>query len=151
MIDGGLLVQGRSGKTRYMFGFRRSLIDLILPSIIPASVDLSLTTVPSYYDEQFRIDHLINDHWNVTLSSLGTIDTFELYATKDTDAKTKRFYNRTAFARLTAAAKYHEGPWSANLALSGLLPQFIFDIGELQKIEVTQPTVTPRAISSSWC
>ena len=46
---------------RYMFGFRRSLIDLILPAIIPASVDLSLTTVPSYYDEQFRIDHLLND------------------------------------------------------------------------------------------
>jgi len=46
-----------------MFGFRRSLIDLILPQIIPASVDLSLTTVPSYYDEQFRIgNQLINDH-----------------------------------------------------------------------------------------
>jgi outer membrane receptor protein involved in Fe transport len=145
VIDGGLLVQGKSGNTKYMFGFRRSLIDLILPEIIPASVDLSLTTVPSYYDEQFRIDHLINNHWNLTLSSLGTIDTFELYATKDTDAKTKRFYNRTAFVRLTAAAKYHEGPWSANLALSGLLPQFIFELGEFQKISVTQPTVTPRA------
>jgi hypothetical protein len=145
VIDGGLLVQGKSGNTKYMFGFRRSLIDLILPEIIPASVDLSLTTVPSYYDEQFRIDHLINDHWNLTLSSLGTIDTFELYATKDTDAKTKRFYNRTAFARLTAAAKYHEGPWSANLALSGILPQFIFEIGAYQKISVTQPEVTPRA------
>ncbi|HET9993334.1 MAG TPA: TonB-dependent receptor, partial [Kofleriaceae bacterium] len=145
VIDGGLLVQGKSGDTKYMFGFRRSLIDLILPAIIPASVDLSLTTVPSFYDEQFRIDHRLNDRWNLTLSSVGTIDTFELYATKDTDAKTKRFYNRTAFARLTAAAKYHEGPWSANLALSGLLPQFIFEIGGLQKIDVTQPTVTPRA------
>ncbi|MEO8840954.1 MAG: TonB-dependent receptor [Kofleriaceae bacterium] len=145
VIDGGLLVQGKSGNTKYMFGFRRSLIDLILPEIIPASVDLSLTTVPSYYDEQFRIDHRFNQHWNLTLSSLGTIDTFELYATKDTDAKTKRFYNRTAFARLTAAAKYHDGPWSAKLALSGILPQFIFEIGEYQKISVTQPTVTPRA------
>ena len=145
VIDGGLLVQGKSGNTKYMIGFRRSLIDLLLPEIIPASVDLSLTTVPSYYDEQFRIDHRLNDQWNLTLSSVGTIDTFELYATKDTDAKTKRFFNRTAFARLTAAAKYHEGPWTANLALSGLLPQFIFDIGEFQKIEVTQPTVTPRA------
>ena len=49
MIDGGLLAQGRVGKnTRYMFAFRRSTIDFILPSIIPASVDLSLTTVPRY-------------------------------------------------------------------------------------------------------
>ncbi len=146
VIDGGLLVQGSIGKnTRYMFGFRRSLIDLILPEIIPASVDLSLTTVPSYYDEQFRIDHILNDRWKLTLSSVGTIDTFELYATKDTDAKSKRFFNRTAFARLTAAAKYHSGPWNANLALSGLLPQFVFEFGEYQKIHITQPTVTPRA------
>ena len=57
LIDGGLLAQGKlDDKTRYMIGLRRSTIDLILPSIIPASVDLSLTTVPSYYDEQFRID-----------------------------------------------------------------------------------------------
>jgi hypothetical protein len=146
VIDGGLLVQGSIGKqTRYMFGFRRSLIDLILPAIIPASVDLSLTTVPSYYDEQFRIDHTLNDRWKLTLSSVGTIDTFELYATKDTAAKSKRFYNRTAFARVTGAAKYHDGPWSANLALSGLLPQFVFELGEYQKIHITQPTVTPRA------
>jgi outer membrane receptor protein involved in Fe transport len=61
MIDGGLLAQGPIGKrTRYMFGLRRSTIDFVLPSIIPESVDLSLTTVPSYWDEQFRIDHLLN-------------------------------------------------------------------------------------------
>jgi len=146
VIDGGLLVQGSIGKkTRYMFGFRRSLIDLILPQIIPASLDLSLTTVPSYYDEQFRIDHVLNDRWKLTLSSVGTIDTFELYATKDTEAKSKRFFNRTAFARVTGAAKYHEGPWSANLALSGLVSQFVFEFGEYQKIHITQPTITPRA------
>jgi hypothetical protein len=146
VIDGGLLVQGSLGKqTRYMFGFRRSLIDLILPEIIPASVDLSLTTVPSYYDEQFRIDHILNDRWKLTLSSVGTIDTFELYATKDTAAKSKRFYNRTAFERLTASANYHEGPWSAHLALSGIVTQFFFELGEYQKIHITQPAVTPRA------
>jgi hypothetical protein len=146
VIDGGLLAQGPAGKnTRYMFGLRRSTIDLVLPSIIPASVDLSLTTVPSYYDEQFRIDHLIDDKWKLSISSVGTIDTFELFATKDTDAGTKRFYNRTAFARLTGSLQYHDGPWTAKLALSGLLPQFIFEAGLYQKIDVFQPTVTPRA------
>ena len=55
LIDGGLLAQGPAGdQTRYMFGLRRSTIDFVLPSLIPASVDLSLTTVPSYYDEQLR-------------------------------------------------------------------------------------------------
>jgi outer membrane receptor protein involved in Fe transport len=145
VIDGGLLVQGAFGKkSRYMFGLRRSTIDLVLPSIIPASVDLSLTTVPSYYDEQFRIDTELSDKWKLAISSVGTIDTFELYATKDTDAATKRFYNRTAFARLTGAAKYHDGDWNANVALSAILPQFIFELGLFQRIEVTQPAVTPR-------
>jgi hypothetical protein len=144
-IDGGLLAQGQIGKkTRYMFGARRSTIDFVLPSIIPDSVDLSLTTVPSYYDGQFRVDHELNSKWRLAVSGVGTIDTFELYATKDTDAKTKRFFNRTRFLRLTGSAKYHEGPWSANLALSTLLPEFVFEAGAYQYIRTRQPTLTPR-------
>ena len=146
LIDGGLIAQGPIGTdTRYMFGLRRSTIDFLLPSLIPDSADLSLTTVPSYYDEQFRIDHRINSKWRLALSSVGTIDTFELFATKDTDADTKRYYNRTRFIRLTAAAHYHDGPWTANLALSGLLPEFVFEAGAYQRINISQPTVTPRA------
>ncbi len=152
MIDGGLLAQGRIGaRTRYMFGLRRSTIDFVLPSIIPDSVDLSLTTVPSYWDEQFRIDHKLSSKWDLSLSSVGTIDTFELYATKDTDSETKRFFNRTRFLRLTGAARYHAGPWSAKLALSGLLPEFVFEAGAYQRIRVTQPTITPRAeVVRTW-
>lgn len=146
LIDGGLIAQGPIGaKTRYLFGLRRSTIDLVLPSLIPASADLSLTTVPSYYDEQLRIDTELSDAWKFAVSSVGTIDTFELYATKDTEAKTKRFYNRTDFALLTAAATYRRDGWFANLALSGLFTEFKFNVGVLQKIEVTQPQVTPRA------
>ena len=51
VIDGGLLAQGPVGeKTRYMFALRRSTIDFVLPSVIPDRVDLSLTTVPRYWD-----------------------------------------------------------------------------------------------------
>src|SRR6185503_2717031 len=112
-IDGGLLAQGRfTPKTKYMFGLRRSTIDFVLPAIIPDSVDLSLTTVPSYWDGQFRLDHKLSEKWRLALSGVGTIDTFELYATKDTDAKTKRFYNETRFLRLTGSGTYHDGPWT---------------------------------------
>ncbi|MBA3463289.1 MAG: TonB-dependent receptor [Deltaproteobacteria bacterium] len=146
VIDGGLLAQGSIGaKTRYMAALRRSTIDFVLPSIIPDSVDLSLTTVPRYWDEQLRIDHEINKKWNLTISNVGTDDIFELYATKDEDAATKRFFNRTRFARLTAAARYKDGPWNAKLALSGLLQQFVFEAGLYQRIEVITPMVTPRA------
>lgn len=145
LIDGGLIAQGPIGsKTRYMFGLRRSTIDLVLPSLIPADADLSLTTVPSYYDGQLRIDAELSQHWQLAISGLGTIDTFELYATKDTQARTKRFYNRTDYVLLSAAAKYRRDDWFANFAVSGLVSEFRFDAGVFQKIDVTQPRVTPR-------
>jgi len=140
-----VLAQGKMGdKTKYMIGFRRSTIDLVLPSLIPDSADLSLTTVPSYYDAQLRIDHEISAKWRVSLSSIGTNDVFELYATKDEDAKAKRFYNNTRFIRTTVEAQYHEGEWSAKLALSAIAQEFIFEAGLYQRIRVQQPTVTPR-------
>lgn len=144
-IDGGLIAQGPMGdKTRYMFGLRRSTIDLVLPSLIPPDVDLSLTAVPSYYDGQLRIDTELSPHWELAVSSLGTIDTFELYTTKDTEAKTKRFFNRTDYVLLSAAATYRRDDWLANFALSGLFSEFRFEAGVFQKIDVTQPRVTPR-------
>lgn len=145
LIDGGLIAQGPIGaKTRYMFGLRRSTIDLVLPSLIPADADLSLTTVPSYYDGQLRIDAELNNHWKLAVSSLGTIDTFELYATKDTEARTKRFYNRTNYVLLSAAATYRRADWLANIALSGLLSEFKFEAGVFQRINATLPRATPR-------
>ncbi len=147
LIDGGLVAQGPIGeKTRYMVALRRSVIDFFLPLVIPSSVDLSLTTVPSYWDEQLRIDHELSSKWNLTLSSVGTTDVFELYTTKNEDADSKRFYSRTRFVRLTAAARYHDGPWSANLALSGMLSDLTAEIGLYQKLNVTTPLVTPRVV-----
>jgi hypothetical protein len=145
-IDGGLVGQGPIGdKTRYMLALRRSTIDFVLPTLIPDDVDLSLTTVPKYWDEQFRIDHQLTPEWKLTLSSLGTDDIFELYATKQDDEEDKRFFNRTRFLRVTGAARWSNGPWTANLALSGLLQQFVFEAGSNQFIDVRQPNLTPRA------
>src|SRR3954468_20021543 len=122
LIDGGLLAQGAVGdRTRYMFGLRRSTVDLLLPSLIPADADLSLTTVPRYYDGQFRIDHDLSPRWHLALSGVGADDVLELVTSKEADAAAKRFYQRYRFARVTASAQYHDGPWSAKLAVSGLL------------------------------
>ena len=146
VIDGGLLAQGPIGqKSRYMLALRRSTIDFVLPKIIPESVDLSLTTVPRYWDEQLRFDTELNKKWKLTVSNVGTDDIFELFATKDENAQTKRFFNRTRFLRLTTAARYKDGPWQANLAVSGLAQQFVFEAGLYQGIDVRQIAVTPRA------
>ena len=145
VLDGGVLAQGAAGKnTRYLASIRRSTIDLVLPSLMPSDLDLALTTVPNYYDAQFRIDHRTGDKWRLWLSGLGATDTAELYATKDTEQKTKRFYAHTAFARMTAGASYHAGPWTANLALSGVITRYDFAQGAEQKLQGTLPNVTPR-------
>jgi outer membrane receptor protein involved in Fe transport len=145
VIDGGLLAQGPiDKKSRYMFALRRSTIDFVLPSVIPDSVDLSLTTVPRYWDGQLRLDRELSEKWRGTLSLVGTDDTFELVGSKNEDAESKRFFNRTRFLRATAALRFKDGPWTANIALSTLLPQFIFEIGQYQYIRTSQPTVTPR-------
>jgi outer membrane cobalamin receptor len=145
VLDGGVLAQGSAGKrTRYLAAIRRSTIDLVLPSLLPSDLDLTLTTVPNYYDGQLRLDHRLDGNWRLWLSGIGATDTAELYATKDTSQDTKRFYMHTAFARLTAGASYHDGPWTANLALSGVVTRYDFAQGAGQKLQGTLPNVTPR-------
>jgi TonB-dependent Receptor Plug Domain len=144
-IDGGLVAQGPAGgKTSYMLALRRSTIDFVLPALIPDSVDLSLTTVPRYWDEQIRIDHQLNNRWKLIFSNLGTDDIFEIVASKQEDAKEKRFFNRTRFVRNTFGAQYHHGEWDATMALSTLLQEFVFEIGANQFIRNTATAFTPR-------
>ncbi len=146
LIDGGLIAQGSAGKrTRYMFGLRRSTIDLVLPSLLPDDADLSLTTVPRYYDGQLRLDHELSAAWRLRLSALASDDLLELVGSKDESAESKRFYNHTRYVRATASAEYHAGPWAATLALSAMAPQFNATNGLYQRIKFTYPMVTPRA------
>ena len=131
-----------------MLGLRRSTIDLVLPSLIPASADLSLTTVPRYYDGQLRIDHELSARVRLTLSAIAADDLLELVASKNADAATKRFYNHTRYVRATTSASYHDGPWSATFALSGMIPQLDNANGLYQHVKFTYPMVTPRAEAS---
>jgi Carboxypeptidase regulatory-like domain/TonB-dependent Receptor Plug Domain len=141
--DGGVLAQGQFHDGSYMLAFRRSVIDQLLPALLPDNLDLALTTVPRYYDEQLRIDYRASPAWSLRLSSLGSDDVLELYTSK-TAAPDKRLYDRTRFARVTAAARYHEGAWTANLALSGIAQQVVFERGTMQRLSVTSPGVTGR-------
>ena len=144
-IDGGLVAQGAVADTNYMLALRRSTIDFVLPALIPDTVDLSLTTVPRYWDEQIRLDRRLDRRWNLVFTNLGTDDIFELVASKQEDAADKRFFNRTRFVRNTLGAQYHSGPWAATLGLSHLLSEFTFELGSQQFITNKVASVTPRA------
>lgn len=142
--DGGVLAQGGMPGGSYLLAFRRSVIDQLLPALMPADLDLSLTTVPRYYDEQLRLDYAPSSKWALRLSSLGSDDVVGLY-TSSTAAPDKRLYDRTRFVRVTAAARYHDGPWTANLALSGIAEQVVYERGTAQHLSVTSPGLTARA------
>ena len=144
VLDGGVLVQGPAGPdTTYMAAFRRSTIDLILPYVIPSSANLSLTSVPHYYDLQARVDHKVSPNWKLSLSTIGSIDAFEIYADKSMNPD-KRFFDETEFLRVTAAARWHDGPWSAVLALSEMPEEFDFDLGAIQHIDIKKLETTAR-------
>jgi len=145
VVDGGVMAQGTVGRrTRYMFGVRRSTIDLLLPSLI-GDADLSLTTVPRYYDAQLRVDHELSASWNLMVSALAADDLLEIVGSKNEDAEAKRFRKHSYFARATVSAQYRSGPWSATLALSGMAPTFDATNGLYQRIKFSYPMVTPRA------
>jgi hypothetical protein len=141
--DGGVLAQGQVARGSYMLAFRRSVIDQLLPALLPDDLDLALTTVPRYYDQQLRLDYTPSSRWRLQLSSVGTDDVIELYTSRTT-APEKRIYERTRFVRVTTAARYHDGPWHADLALSGIAQQTVFERGTMQRLAVTAPGVTAR-------
>jgi outer membrane receptor protein involved in Fe transport len=140
----GTLVQGSTEGGKYTFAVRRSMIDLLLPSLLPDNLDLSLATVPRYYDGQLRVDRQLSKKWSVRLSSLGSDDVLEVYASKQLEPD-KRLFTRKRFLRMTGALKYSDGPWAATLAVSGIAQQFIVERGRFQHLDTTAPALTTRA------
>jgi outer membrane receptor protein involved in Fe transport len=143
-LDSSVLAQGKEGDWRYMLAFRRSTIDLLLPLVLPSNLDLSLTTVPRYYDLQARIDYALSSCWRLTASAIGSDDALELYADKAANAD-KRFYNSTRFIRSIASARYNDGPWTANIGVSVMPLEFQFESGVYQHIDVKQVAIDSRA------
>jgi TonB dependent receptor-like, beta-barrel/Carboxypeptidase regulatory-like domain/TonB-dependent Receptor Plug Domain len=144
VIDSGVIAQGSADKLRYMVAFRRSVIDLLLPALLPPDLDLSLTTVPRYYDEQVRLDYALDSHWKLTLSSIGSDDALEIFADKSENPD-KRFYNRTRFVRTSAIAKWHDGAWNGTFGISTMPLEFVFERGVFQHIDVKQVEFDTRA------
>ncbi len=142
--EASMLAQGRFDRGRYMISFQRSVADFLLPLMLPDNLDLALTTVPRYYAGQLRVDYTLNDTWTLRVSSIGSDDAMELYASRDKNAD-KRFLNRGRFLRLTTSAHYHSGNTTAKLAVSGIAQQSTFERGEVQHLDTTSPALTTRA------
>ncbi len=129
VIDSGVLAQGPAGKDgTFLVAVRRSVVDLILPSLIPDDAAIQLTTVPHYWDGQARLDQELSSRWRGSLSLLGTRDVAELIADDEADPD-QRFYAETSFARLIADGRYRNGPWSVTVAASPIAERVKFELG----------------------
>jgi hypothetical protein len=103
-----------------------------------------MTTVPRYYDEQVRLDYALNSKWTLRVSSLGSDDAMEVFVSRDRNPD-KRYLDETKFLRATAAAIYHDGGWTAKLALSGISLESRFERGLYQHMVQGSPSLTARA------
>ena len=90
---------------------------------------MQLTTVPHYWDGQMRVDQELSSRWKAAVTLLGTRDVAELIADDEADAD-ERFYFETSFARLIADARYHDGPWSAQVGVSPIAQRVHFALGQ---------------------
>jgi len=143
VIDGGLLAHGPAGHHgTFLVAMRRSTIDLILPSLIPADANLNLATVPRYYDLQARLDYDLG-RWSTSFGLLGSDDVLQLFADNERDPD-RRFYTRSRFLRATASARWSRGAWAATMAVSPVIQQLIFEFGRHQYFEMVAAGVGAR-------
>lgn len=99
-------------------GFRRSLIDAVLPVFLPDDGALTFRTPPRYYDAQARIDWVPSDKHQLSVTFLGSDDVTGFTVTAE-DAHdpdvTGTLTGRDAFARVFARWHYKDESLS-NLA-----------------------------------
>ncbi len=80
-INAGVYLAGPLWKKEnlsFQFGMRRSLVDAVIPAMLPDDIDLSFKTYPQYYDGQFKIDWRPNYRNRVFLNTIMSADYIEL-------------------------------------------------------------------------
>ena len=131
----------------FAVGFRRSLIDFILPLALPDDADLSFTTAPKYYDAQLRVDWRPNFRHRVTVLQLLSSDRLTLINDNidpNEPLATGTFNNESGFNR-TIAAWYYEGDRVESRAvLSYGGTTFGFEVGTDRFLHLTGDRIETR-------
>ncbi|MEO8704542.1 MAG: TonB-dependent receptor plug domain-containing protein [Kofleriaceae bacterium] len=109
-VNAAGLIQGPIGdRGSYAVAARRSLIDAILPSVLPDDGDLSFTAYPRYYDYQGKLAYRPAARWSVAGFVFGSSDHVELVNAGDNamdPVATGTLANDTSFTRAIASATY---------------------------------------------
>lgn len=104
-------------------GIRRSIIDFILPVVLPEDSGVNFTAAPTYYDGQLRVDWRPTDRDRVSLFALTSLDNLSLINDtldpNDPVTSGATFENETSFTRVIGSWTRGKGDLINRLTVSG--------------------------------
>lgn len=148
-VNAAALVEGPLGERgSFAVAARRSVIDAILPAVIPDDANLSFTAYPRYYDYQAQAEVRVTDRWQLTGFLFGSSDQVEVINDNDNAADpvaTGRFASDASFTRAIAAAHYRAGAFTAKLAASAYTDTNHFSVGADRYLRLDRDGLAGRA------
>lgn len=148
-VNAAGLVTGPLGKRgSFAVAARRSIIDAILPAVIPDDANLSFTAYPRYYDYQAQAEYQLSDTWQVHGFLFGSSDRVELLNDNDNASDpvaTGRFANDASFTRGIASANYQRRQLSIKLATSAYTDTNHFSVGPSRYLRLDRDGVAARS------
>ncbi|HVV84517.1 MAG TPA: TonB-dependent receptor [Kofleriaceae bacterium] len=123
---------------------RRSLIDFILPAVVPDTVNF--TTAPQYYDGQLRLDWRPHDGDKLSMFAFTSWDLLSLinHEVNPNEPTLTRFENETSFTRLIGQWLRASAHRSNRLVLSAGISSFRVEIGDDRYLRASQDAIEAR-------
>jgi outer membrane receptor protein involved in Fe transport len=143
-------VQGplwREQNLSFALGFRRSVIDAILPAVVPDDANLTFTTMPQYYDAEARIDWVPAEHHRVSAFGLFSLDRLSLISANENaldPALTGEFDAEAGVGVGVASWKYRTKELDSTATVSFSKMQLEQALGETHRLNIDSPTVALR-------
>ena len=146
-INGAAFVQTpltTSKKLQLTVAGRRSLIDFILPQVVPDTVNF--TTAPQYYDGQVRLDWRPREGDKLSLFTFTSWDRLSLINDEldPNEPSFTRFENTTKFTRVIGQWLHARNRWSNRLAASAGTGSFGVEIGDDRYLRASQSALELR-------
>jgi hypothetical protein len=141
----GLVQTPLTKKLTLTAAVRRSIIDFILPAVVPDTVNF--TTAPQYYDGQLRLDWRRGEGDRVSLLVFTSFDLLSLISEEidpNNPEFTGGFDQETSFTRAIAQWSKTKGKLTNRLVGSAGTNGFRIEIGEDRYIKVDQQTLELR-------
>lgn len=132
-INGAAMIEGPIGKRgSFTVAARRSLIDALLPAVIPDDANLTFIAYPSYYDAQLAAEYAVSERWQLSAFVFGASDKMVLDNGNDNPTDpvlTGRLAADISFARAILSATYQGDAMTAKLSVSPVASQFEQQVG----------------------